>query len=95
MEPPSNGLKPGEIAGIVIAAVGVAAAAIAASIILYRRYQAQHSIEGQLKALRANFEDIKEADYNFAFLKYSDLQIGEQLGQGSFGSVYKGTPHIS
>jgi hypothetical protein len=35
-------------------------------------------------------EAIDEKQYNFSFLRYDDLEVGEELGSGSFGSVYKG-----
>ena len=33
---------------------------------------------------------IDESKFDFAFLKASDIELGEKLGEGSFGTVYKG-----
>jgi serine/threonine protein kinase len=35
--------------------------------------------------------NLNPDDFNFAFLKASDIDFGEELGSGSFGTVFKGT----
>jgi len=36
-------------------------------------------------------EAIDESKYSFVFLKREDIELGEELGSGSFGKVFKGT----
>jgi serine/threonine protein kinase len=76
----------GAIVGGVVGAV-VALAAIGAVVggIFYRRYK-------KLKENAAFVAPIviDETAFNISFLKRSDLELGDELGQGSFGTVYKG-----
>lgn len=54
-----------------------------------RRYRMQKMEERRLNKIVG--ETLKESDFGYAFLRYDDLEIGDELGSGSFGSVYRGT----
>jgi serine/threonine protein kinase len=56
---------------------------------LIYRYRLQKAEQRKLDAILG--QALDEKDFDYAFLRYSDLEIGEELGSGSFGSVYKGT----
>jgi hypothetical protein len=75
------------VSGVVVSIAVAGTVATVTALLLLRRWRQRVQAQTEGPAGRTK---IDSSAFNFAFLKASDIIFGDELGSGSFGTVFKG-----